>query len=196
MITDGLCYYFIIILFQKQVVIMTPRKDSVTSEDGERKDAAVVDKLSLLATSAGLLASPVQRNGQLQYSLGLSPLRSFAPPHIQSSLDDPPLSSSMSYRRARSQSMSAIDPPYNGFGGGNNSNAANMLKSNPNGTSTILFKKREKKFCVFIFLITNVFRSKCSSYYASFASVAYTPFVAKHHRGWSSRRRIHWNLFP
>lgn len=123
-----------ILSLQKQVVIMTPRKDSVTSEDGEGQEFAVVDRLSLLTRSAGLLASPVQRNG---YPIVLSPLRSLGQSQTFSGLDDPPILPPSSYRRPRSQSMSAIDPPNNGFNSTNGINAANILKSNVNGKATI-----------------------------------------------------------
>lgn len=110
----------------------------MTSEDGVGvgQEYAVLDKLSLLTRSAGLLASPIQRNGQYQYPIVLSPLRSLGGSQALSALEDPPISTSTSYRRARSQSMSAIDPPNNGFNSANNSNAANILKTDPNGKST------------------------------------------------------------
>lgn len=113
---------------------MTPRKDSVTSEDGEGQEFAVVDRLSLLTRSAGLLASPVQRNG---YPIVLSPLRSLGQSQTFSGFDDPPILPPSSYRRPRSQSMSAIDPPNNGFNSTNGINAANILKSNVNGKANL-----------------------------------------------------------
>jgi hypothetical protein len=121
---------------KKQVVIVTPRKDSAILEDiYDQEEIGVIDKLSLLARSAGLLASPVQHSGQFQYPLVLSPYRPLNTSQDTFALNESTFPPPSSYRRARSQSMSAIDPPLIGFGGANN--AANILKSNLNDPNAL-----------------------------------------------------------
>lgn len=119
-------------------MIATPRKDSLILEDiYDQEEIGVIDKLSLLARSAGLLASPVQHNGQFQYPLVLSPYRPLNTSQDTFAFNESTFPLPSSYLRARSQSMSAIDPPLIGFGGANN--AANILKSNLNGAFPVLF---------------------------------------------------------
>lgn len=136
---------------KKQVMILTPRKESLGDEDEQKMivhnhrpmsgldphknssystsddshiDFGVVDRLSLLTRSAGLLASPLRSNtvnphgAQFQFNpLALSPLpagyNNHHPPAAQHAArtDYDNAQQQHMLRRPRSQSMSAIDLP-------------------------------------------------------------------------------------